>query len=137
MVGTCLPLMSAANGHLGKTLGSPVTATLVAFIIASVTSLAVLLSTKTALPTSIQIANTHWWMWIGGLIVTMNILTFTFIPGKIGIGNTIIFFVAGQLVASMIIEHFGLLNVARHSINLPRLAGVVMLLSGVYLMKKF
>jgi transporter family-2 protein len=41
--------------------------------------------------------------------------------------------IAGQLSASVVIDHFGLLGVERQAVTLGRLVGVVLLATGVYL----
>jgi transporter family-2 protein len=137
MVGLCLPLMGIANGNLGKAFGSPFTATFGVFLVALAGITFVILVSKAPLPTANQIKEAKLWYWVGGLIVVMNIVTFTVSPSKIGIGNLIIFFVAAQLVSSIIIEHFGFFNVIKHTINWQRILGVCFLIGGVFLIKKF
>lgn len=137
MVGLCLPIMGIANGNLGKAFGSPFTATFGVFLVALAGITFVILVSKAPLPTANQITGTKLWYWIGGLIVVMNIVTFTVSPSKIGIGNLIILFVAAQLVSSIIIEHFALFNVIKHAINWQRILGVCFLIGGVFLIKKF
>ncbi|MBS1523854.1 MAG: DMT family transporter [Bacteroidetes bacterium] len=136
-VGTCLPVMAAANGSLGKTLGSPFIATLLAFIVASCIITTLIAVTRTPLPSTSQFLSTNWRMWIGGVIIAMNILVFTIVPQKIGVGNTVTFFVAGQIVSSMLIESFGWLNYQPHPVNWARIGGVMLLITGVVLIKKF
>ena len=129
--------MAFSNGSLGKTLGSPYVATFFVFLVAA-SSMALLMTiTQTPFPSITIIRQTNWAMWIGGLIVVMNILTFTIVPQKIGIGNMIILFIGGQIVSSVVIDHYGLLNFQQHPINWQRMAGVLLLVSGVVLIKKF
>ncbi|BAU51934.1 hypothetical protein MgSA37_00083 [Mucilaginibacter gotjawali] len=91
MVGMCLPLMASSNGALGRTLGSPYLATLCAFLIAALLVGLLIAVTRTPLPVNGQLLKTNWVMWLGGVIIAMNILTFSIVPQKIGVGNTIIF----------------------------------------------
>ncbi|NOS57075.1 MAG: DMT family transporter [Cyclobacteriaceae bacterium] len=136
-VGACLPIMAYSNGTLGKALGSPYLATLFVFLIAALSMVLVITLTNTALPSIASIGHTNWTMWMGGFIVVMNILTFTIVPQKIGIGNMIILFIAGQIISSVVIDHFGLFHFQQHPINWQRATGVLLLLSGVVLIKKF
>ncbi len=136
-VGTCLPVMAASNGALGKVLGSPYVGTLSAFIVAAIVVSLLIAFTRTPMPLSSSFLKTNWIMWAGGVIIAMNILTFTIVPQKIGVGNTIIFFIAGQLISSVIIEHFGWLNYSVHTVNWFRITGIALLLTGVTLIKKF
>ncbi|MNC75819.1 hypothetical protein D3C75_1274180 [compost metagenome] len=42
---------------------------------------------------------------------------------------------AGQILTSVIVDHFGLMGVASKPVSLPRLAGVVLILVGVFLVQ--
>ncbi|MDO3642396.1 DMT family transporter [Mucilaginibacter sp. L3T2-6] len=135
VVGTCLPVMAASNGALGKTLGSPFWAVFFAFSIAAVIAGLIILFGVRQAPSAGQFAATGPQMWLGGLVIAANIITFTIAPQKIGIGVTIILFIAGQMLSSVLIEHWGWLSYAKHPVNWPRLAGLVLLLTGVALIK--
>ncbi|MFA6278270.1 MAG: DMT family transporter [Pedobacter sp.] len=137
LVGTCLPMLAITNGNLGKSFGSPFTATFGVFLVALAGITIVILAGKAPIPTAAQIGSTKWWYWIGGLIVVLNIVTFTVSPAKIGVGNMIVLFVAAQLISSTVFEHYGLVGVVQHTINWQRIAGIILLVAGVFLIKKF
>ena len=44
---------------------------------------------------------------------------------------------AGQVIASIVIDHFGLIRVPVHELNIPRLAGAVLVVVGVALVQRF
>ncbi|HEX4849187.1 MAG TPA: DMT family transporter [Puia sp.] len=137
IVGFCFPVMAASNGMLGKQLGGPFVATLAVFQLGSILLLLIIFLTRSAVPSLHQLLHINWKIWLGCCIVILNLITFTVVPGKIGIANMIVLFIAGQLLASMVLEHFGLLNLAVHAINWQRLLGLVFLIAGVILIKKF
>lgn len=137
LVGFCLPVMASANGTLGKSLGSPFTATLCVFLLASsLIGVVIMVSHSPGLNLT-NVANTNWKMWLGGFIVVVNIITFTIVPQKIGASNMIILFIAGQMISSVVADHFGLLNFPVHTINWQRIAGLLLITAGVILVKKF
>jgi transporter family-2 protein len=128
--------MASSNGMLGKSFGSPFTATLAVFIFASMLiGLIVILTNNPGLSIS-SISNTNWKMWLGGVIVVMNIITFTIVPQKIGASNMIVIFIAGQILSSVIVEHFGLLNFPVHTVNWYRVLGLTLIIFGVMFVKK-
>lgn len=137
LVGACLPLMAIANSKLGKVVGSPFTATWGVFVVALAGITLVILASKAPVPALHQLSNTKWWNWIGGLIVVMNIVTFTISPEKIGVGNMIIVFIASQLISSVVIEHYGFFSMPQHTVNWQRVSGVVLLIAGVWIIKKY
>jgi bacterial/archaeal transporter family-2 protein len=76
-----------------------------------------------------------WWGWLGGLVgATYVTSVFVLIP-RIGVASTIALTVAGQQLASLLVDRYGLLRLPRRSISAVRLAGVVLLLAGVGLIQ--
>jgi transporter family-2 protein len=55
---------------------------------------------------------------------------------KLGATATLGLIVAGQMMVSVILDHFGLVGYEEHRVNMWRILGVVLLLSGVILIKK-
>jgi transporter family-2 protein len=53
---------------------------------------------------------------------------------RIGAASTIILIVAGQLLIGAILDHFGLLGISARPIELSRLAGMVVIFGGIWLM---
>jgi len=137
IVGLCFPVMAASNGMLGKQLGGPFVATLAVFQLGSVLLLMIIFGTRSAFPSLHQLLHIDWKTWLGCSIVILNLVTFTIAPARIGIANMIVLFIVGQLVASVVVEHFGLLNLAIHPANWQRMAGIIFLIVGVILVKKY
>jgi len=137
LVGVCFPVMAASNGILGKSLGSPFVATLLVFQLGSVLLVLLIALTKPVLPPAIQLLRIDWKVWLGSCIVILNLLTFTIVPGRIGIANMVVLFTAGQLISAVVAEHFGLLHFPVHSINWQRILGVFFLILGVFFVKKY
>lgn len=137
LIGFCFPVMASSNGILGRALGSPFIATLAVFQLGSALLLLIILFTKSGFPGIARISGIHWTVWLGACIVILNLLTFTIVPGKIGIANMVVLFTAGQLMAAVLAEHYGLLHFPVHKINWQRTAGIIFLVAGVVLVKKF
>jgi transporter family-2 protein len=55
----------------------------------------------------------------------------TFLPPKLGASNYILFVMVGQVIAAMLIDHFGLLGLTAKPINLVRITGVLIILFGL------
>ena len=62
--------------------------------------------------------------------------TIVVIP-RLGAATTVGFILAGQVLASIVIDHFGLIRVPVHELNIPRLAGAVLIVIGVALVQRF
>lgn len=137
LVGFCFPIMASSNGTLGRELGNPFVATLAVFQLGSALLLLILIFTRSGFPSLTQLVGINWKVWLGGCIVILNLITFTIVPGRIGITNMIVLFIAGQLIASVMVEHFGWLQFKVHAMNWQRIIGVIFLMLGVILVKKF
>ena len=76
-----------------------------------------------------------WWGWLGGLCgATYVTAVFVLIP-EIGAAPTIALTVAGQQLASVLVDRHGLLRLPRRPIPPARLLGVGTLLAGVALIQ--
>jgi len=134
--GAILPLQAALNTKLGKTVGSPLHAALISFLIGSAgLVLYVLLTRQTASLTGLKSAPLY--VWIGGLLgacyVTATILLFP----KLGPGLTFGLVVAGQMILAAFLEHFNILVSQPHPISFIRIAGILLIIAGVILVRLF
>ena len=135
LTGVGIPILAALNGGLGARLGSPMAASMILF------GLAFLIATTGALLTGSvgQMRFTsdipaHFYF--GGLFVAFYVIAVTFIAPKFGVGNAIFFVLVGQLVSAATIDHFGLFGALRSAIDLKRVAGIALMIAGVYLARR-
>jgi transporter family-2 protein len=79
-----------------------------------------------------------WYAWVGGGLMGTIYLTGTILLApRIGAGELVGLVVAGQLIFSVLLDHFGWIGFAQHSASLPRLAGCALMIAGVFLIAKF
>ena len=45
--------------------------------------------------------------------------------------------IAGQLTIAIVVDQLGILNVAKHQVTVPRIAGVVLLALGTFLVVRY
>jgi transporter family-2 protein len=64
-------------------------------------------------------------------VVVIGAVSYT-IP-RIGVASTVTLLVTAQLILSALLDHFGLLGTELHPLDLSRLAGIVVLLGGTWL----
>jgi transporter family-2 protein len=77
-----------------------------------------------------------WYMLGAGLLGVILFQTINITMPRLGSTMMIALIIIGQLLAGIIIDHFGLLGVATRHIDIPRLVGVVALLIGGYLIAR-
>jgi transporter family-2 protein len=139
VAGAVLPVQGAVNAQLRADLDAPITVGAFSFIVATV-AMAVLLGAVLGLgdgprPRPSGLSALPWWGWLGALCgATYVVSVFAFIP-EIGVAPTVALTVAGQQIASVLVDRYGLLRLPRREIGARRLAGVALLLAGVGLIQ--
>lgn len=132
IAGCLLPIQTIINTRLRGVVGTPFAASLFSFSAGSVFLLVFayfLINVDVELTV---IASMHpWWIWLGGLLgvvfLTGNILLFP----KLGAIETVIMPILGQLLMSIIIDQFGLFNARQQDLTLPKLLGILCIITGV------
>jgi bacterial/archaeal transporter family-2 protein len=73
------------------------------------------------------------WLWLGGVFGALVVFTLVFAPPQIGTFSTISLLIAGQLVAGVLIDAFGLFGLGRVPLTVVRSAGIGFLIVGAAL----
>jgi len=140
VAGAVLPVQGAVNALLRQDLGgAPFAVGAISFFVATLAMAAVLLlalaGQKTPRPNIVGVQAMPWWGWLGGLAGATYVTTvFTAIP-VIGAAAAVGFTVAGQQVASVFVDRYGWFRLPQRPVSGLRLAGVLLLLAGVALIK--
>ena len=88
------------------------------------------------LPPLGAMARIPWWAWTGGVFGAIFIgLGIVLVP-KLGAATFIALLVAGQMVGSVVFDHFGWLGLAQRPIDMSRVIGVLLLIAGVMLIRR-
>jgi len=131
--GLLLSVQAGLNGKLKVAVGSPVMAAIISFVVGLFFLVVAAIVRKDALPTAKTWAGIHPTLYIGGLLGALYVASATVIFPKLGALQTTGLVVAGQMIASFAIDHFGLLGMPVQSFNVYRACAAVLLLAGVWL----
>jgi bacterial/archaeal transporter family-2 protein len=135
--GAILPVQFAVNSHLRTFVGGPVAAAAVSFVVGTVALAVAALVVQRSLPEPGSAASAPWWAWIGGLLGAFFVLASIVLTPRLGAATTIGLILTGQVLASIVIDHFGLLRVPVHEASLPRLLGATLIVVGVIVVQRF
>lgn len=131
IAGAVVPFQSAINANLGRGLGHPLWATLASLLVSILVLLPVILALRLPLPSLGFISKAPLWMWTGGAFgVCFISLALVLLP-KLGASGFIALALSGQVLASLLLDHFGLFGLVERQLTAPRLLGVLMLIGGV------
>jgi bacterial/archaeal transporter family-2 protein len=134
-VGGLVPIQGSINAHLSRHLNHPLQATFISFFGAVVILLLILAALSPALPTVLQLKSIPLFYYTGGAYGVVFVTTILMLAPRIGIANTIVATIVGQLIISVILDHFGVFGLARYPANGLRIAGCVGLLVSLYLIQ--
>src|SRR5262249_33612877 len=136
--GGLLAIQVGANATLRARLGHPIVAALVSFLIGTLGLLAYLaVRPPASWPTREGLRQGPWWVWTGGLLGAVYVASAAALAPKIGAAGWLGLIVAGQVLASIVLDHYGLVGFAVHPINTWRLIGATLLVIGVGLVLRF
>jgi len=139
LAGAALPVQGAINAQLRADLDAPVTAALWSFVVATAVMAAVLgafaARGRAPAPRAAALRSVPWWGWLGGLCGATYVTSVFLLIPRIGVASTVALTVAGQQLASILVDRHGWLRLPRRPVTPARLAGVAVLLAGVALIR--
>ena len=135
VAGAVVPFQSAINANLGRGLGHPLWATLASLLVSIVVLLPILLSLRLPLPSLAFISKAPLWMWAGGAFGVCFISLALMLLPKLGASGFLALALAGQVMASLALDHYGLFGLVERHVTLPRVLGALLLMAGVVLIQ--
>jgi transporter family-2 protein len=133
VAGAAIAVQAAANGSLRTNLGDPRYAAFFSICGTFVTAVVVMLAIRPALPAATAFKAAPWWNWVGGPLGTVVVLAGAALTPKLGSASFIAAVVGGQLACSLVLDHFGLMDVPQFPLSFTRLLGAAMVFGGVLL----
>lgn len=130
--GGLVALQAPINAHLGRSIGS-LQAAFLSFCIGTVALLVVASLAKGGLGTIGGARNVSLIYLTGGLLGAVYVTTILIAVRTLGASGVTAATVAGQLAASVVVDQLGLLGVARNPVTLGKIAGILLLAAGVFL----
>ena len=136
--GMLIPFQAAINAGLARTLGHPILAATLSTTVSFTSLLMIALVMRLSLPSLSTALSTPWWALAGGGLIGAYVVFISLMAAPI-LGVTTLFaaLLAGQLMISVALDHFGYLGLETQPINSGRLIGVLLLIAGVYLIRRF
>jgi transporter family-2 protein len=134
LTGVVIAVQTGINSQLRAFLASPLQAVFLSFIVGT-TAVALALVVKREPPPLAKWASMPWWMWLGGLCGLFIVSTNIIVVPRLGAALLTSLAIAGQLTTALALDHYGAFGFPVHQISLPRVAGAVLLLAGVVLIR--
>ena len=134
LAGAVLPVQTGVNSSLRAAIGHPIWAAAISFSVGLLTLLVLALGLRLGAP---NLNNAPFWAYVGGSLGVVYVALSIVLAPKLGAVALVSLAIAGQLLASVVLDHFGWLGFAQLSLNPGRMLGVAFLALGVYFVKAF
>ncbi|MCK8490625.1 MULTISPECIES: DMT family transporter [Spirosoma] len=133
LVGLAITVQAGVNANLRQAMANPILAAAISFGSGFIVLVLLLLASGSSVPSLDTVKQVSWWKWMGGAMGALYMITVIVSVPKIGTANLVSLSVAGQLLAAVVLDHYGLMGFALHPANGWRLAGLVLIMAGVLL----
>ena len=137
LAGALVTLQTGSNARLKEAFGAALPAVIVNSVIGIALLVAVMVVARVPVPAVERMAGAPWTAWLGGLLGAAYAFTVVVLARELGAATLTVLVVTGQLVCSVVLDHFGLLGFEVHVASAGRLAGCALMMAGFLLIWKF
>ncbi|KRW70591.1 DMT family transporter [Stutzerimonas stutzeri] len=135
IAGALLPLQAGINGQVARHLGNVMGAALLSFAVGTLALLVIVLIQRD-MPALQTLKSLNWWHWSGGLLGAFFIATAAFAAPRTGALLFMALLLAGQLFVALLLDHFGWAGFRQSSISVSKVAGLLLVFAGVWLIQR-
>ena len=136
LAGVSIVIQQALNSNLRTALSSAAWSGFMSYFVGVGCMVALALALRDPVPSAAVAARIPWWAWSGGLFGAIFIGLGIFLVPHLGAATFLALLVTGQMLGSVVFDHFGWLGLAQRSMDMPRLIGVMLLIAGVVLIRR-
>lgn len=138
MAGAAMPVQASINAEFAARGATTLWAAAISALITAITfSIIATVFLRIPTPSLATLGQIPPWLWCSGFLGAVVLGVMTTVPQRIGAATMIVCFIAGQTLFSLVLDHFGWLGLAQQPISAGRLAGVVLIIAGVALVRLF
>lgn len=135
--GAMMPTQAAINNKMALIVGSPIHAAFISFAVGTIALFVYILISGAPLGDLTAAKDAPPVAWVGGLLGAVFVASIVTVVPRLGVAMTFGLIIAGQMIVTLIIDHFGLLGVPEKAVSIPRAAGILLITAGVVLIRRF
>lgn len=132
-IGVAMAFQTAINTQLREYLNSPTQAAFLSFLTGTIILAIMVFMQSAPRPSFDSIIHIPWYLWLGGLLGVYAISVSIYAAPKLSLLTLSGLIIFGQIVMSMIVDHFGFFGGEKTPINWQRLIGSITIFIGVIL----
>ncbi len=135
-VGAALALQVGMAATMRGHVGSPMAAALVNFAVGTIFLFVAVALGRGSLAGLGQAVSAPWWAWGAGILGGFYITASAAFGPSLGGATFLALIVAGQMTAALVLDHYGWLGFPVRPLDGWRIAGVVLVVGGMFLLAK-
>ncbi len=135
VAGLMLPVQAGLNSEMGRVLKSPVYARIVSFVVGLIALIVYAFITRMPFGNLREGLTLPWYYWMGGILGAVYVYGLIVLTPRLGVALTFGLTVAAQMTFSLVMDHYGWLDVPVSPISWYRVLGVLMIITGVVLIR--
>ncbi len=137
LAGAMMPTQAATNNKMAAFVDSPILAAFISFLVGTVALFVYVLLSGVSLANLAGVRDAPAIAWAGGLLGAFFVAAAVTLVPRLGVAMTFSLIIAGQMIVTLVIDHFGLLGVPVKEVSLARIGGILLITGGVVLIRKF
>lgn len=137
LAGAMMPTQAATNNRMAVVVESPILAAFISFCVGTVALFVYTIASGIPLSNLWSIKDAPVSAWAGGFLGAFFVAAVVTLVPRLGVAMTFSLVIAGQMIVTLLIDHFGLLGIPVKEVSVPRIAGVLLIIGGVVLIRKF
>lgn len=137
VAGMMMPTQAAINSKLAGEVNGPILAAFISFAVGTLALLVYILVSGIPLSNLSQLKNASLVSWTGGFLGAFFVASAVVLVPKLGVALTFGLLIAGQMLITLVLDHYGFLGVPIKEVNVQRVLGVLLIIGGTVLIRKF
>jgi transporter family-2 protein len=136
LVGATLALQVGMAATMKNHVGSPTAAALVNFAVGTMFLFIAVALGRGSLAGLAQAGAAPWWAWGAGILGGIYITSSAAFGPALGGATFLALVVAGQMVAALALDHYGMLGFPVRPLDATRAAGALLVIAGMFLLAR-
>ncbi len=129
--GAVLPFQAAVNASAGRLLGYSLWGALASLTVSSLVIIIALVVLRAPAPDFGRAFQGGWWLWTGGVLGAIYVGGAASLTPTLGSSGFLLLVVLGQIIASVLVDHFGLMGLAARPMSFAKALGIILIIVGV------
>jgi transporter family-2 protein len=135
LIGAGLTVQIGMNATVRGALGSALIATIINFFIGLVALGGMALATGARIAPG-SVPSVPAWAWFGGVLGATYVAAATVLGPRLSAAAFLALTLVGQMVAALVVDHYGVIGFPENPVTLWRVVGVALLIAGVVLIMR-